>query len=113
MITYNSDCRGEDMKKRREELLKSEDFIERFASGVIVGFSNEGIFVIDFLKPDLKLYGEKGRIVGSDSRLIPQTRIFLPPIVAKRLLHSLKGSIENYEKKYGKIIDTVIPDDES
>jgi hypothetical protein len=101
------------MKKRKGELQKSDDFIERFASGIIVGFSNEGMFVIDFLKPDLKLYEERGRIVGSESKLIPQTRIFLPPIVAKRLLYSLKGSVENYEKKYGKIGDAVITDDES
>ena len=102
------------MKKRREEIPNSEDFIERFSTGVMVGFSSEGVFVIDYLKPDLKLYGENGKITGSKSKLIPQTRIFLPPIVAKRLLISLKGSIEKYEKKYGEIKNTaVVPDDKS
>ncbi|XRO77337.1 DUF3467 domain-containing protein [Methanocaldococcus sp. 10A] len=90
-------------KPKKEPIPKAEDFIERFASGVIVGYSNEGVFIIDFLKPDIILYDEGGKIVGNEARLLPQTRIFLPPKVAKVLMKALQNSIKDYEKKFGEI----------
>ena len=96
-----------DVQSRKDVriLKKSPSFVERMAVAVVVSFSSDGsLFFIDFLKPSLDLVAdEKGKIDGLTGELEQDVRIFLSPIVCKRLLQSLLRAIENYEKQFGEI----------
>ncbi len=86
-------------------LKRSPDFVERMAVVAAVSFSNDGsVFIIDFLMPSLDLVAdEAGKIIGLRGELAQVARIFLPPMVCKRLLKSLARMIEEYERKFGPI----------
>ena len=86
---------------------RSPDFVERFAQAAAISFSDDGsTIVIDFLKPSLDIVtDESGRITGVRGELELSVRIFLPPVVAKRLLKALENSIRKYEEKFGEIKD--------
>jgi len=86
-------------------LRRSPDFVERIAIAAAVSFSGDGsMFIIDFLKPSLDLVAdEKGKIVGLRGELEQCVRVFLSPVVCKKLLQSLSRMIESYERRFGEI----------
>lgn len=95
-----------EQSRRGERILrKSPDFVEKMAVAAAVSFSGDGsMFIIDFLKPSLDLVAdEKGKIVGLRGELEQSVRIFLSPVVCKKLLQSLSRTIENYERRFGEI----------
>jgi len=96
---------GVGMEENMTEVRRSQSFVERLAFNVVVGFTDEGTFVLEFLKPDLSLYAEEetGRIIGHGGKLVSDVRIYLPPKTARRMLSALEKSIEEYEKKFGEI----------
>jgi len=96
---------GVQVKRGERILKKSPDFVERMAVAAAVSFSGDGsVFILDFLKPSLDLVAdEKGKIIGLRGELEQSVRIFLSPVVCKKLLQSLSSTIENYEKQFGEI----------
>ena len=83
---------------------RTEDFIEILASGVVVAFSNDGLFILEFIKPDAVLVADStGRIKGFRGGMRSCARIYISPITAKNLLKSLSEQLKNYEKKFGEI----------
>ncbi|NJE26439.1 DUF3467 domain-containing protein [Thermococcus sp. MV5] len=91
--------------EEKTEVSKSQSFVERLSFKVVVGFTDEGTFVLEFLKPELSLYAEEetGRIIEHGGRLVSDVRIYLPPKTAKKMLSALEKSIKDYEKKFGEI----------
>lgn len=87
---------------------KTGDFTERLELAVVVSHTPEGLFILEFLKPEVFLYAdeETGRFTKQEGKLASDVRIYIPPKTAKRLLNALKEQIEKYEEKYGKIIDS-------
>ena len=86
---------------------KAPDFVERVAQAVVVSYPDDGsIIVLDFLKPSLDIVvDESGRITSVKGELELSVRVFLPPVVAKRLLRVLENVIRGYEEKFGEIKD--------
>ena len=84
---------------------KSSNFVETLATSVIVSFPNDGsVFILDFLKPVMDIVAdEKGKIKGIHGELELNTRVILPPIVCKKLLNTLKDTIDKYESAFGEI----------
>ena len=86
------------------EIKRTENFIELMASGVVVAFSDDGLFILEFIKPEVKLLGDKsGRIVGFRGEMRSCARIFISPITAKKLLKALSSQLEKFEEKFGQI----------
>jgi len=82
----------------------TESYVERFASEVVVSHTPQGIFLLDFLylKSSI-IVDEDGRIKGYKGQLRPDVRIYLSPIICKRLLKALEDQIKKYEEKFGEI----------
>ncbi len=86
------------------EIKPTNAFTERFAEGASIGTSGGGLIILDFLKPEVSLMGEKnGKITGYRGELRPDVRIYLSPKVTKKLCDALNIHIERYEKEYGEI----------
>ena len=100
----------------RRGVKRSEDFVEKLATAVVVSYPNDGsVIVVDFLKPAMEIMvDERGRITGIRGELELAARVILPPIVCKRLLIALKNTVEKYESEFGEIrIERGTPGQES
>jgi len=88
-----------------EEILEpTKEHTERLAIGVIVGFNPEGLFVLEFLKPEISVVkDEEGKIKGLKGENKPDVRVYLPPRACKKLLKVLENTIREYEKEFGEI----------
>ena len=93
-------------EKNKVEVPKTENFTERLASGVIVSYGPDEMFLIDFLKPEISVYAdETGKILGHKGQLSIDVRIFMSPKVAEDLLKALKNSLERYYKNNNQKIE--------
>ena len=95
------------MSSSERVVRKAPDFVERIAQAVVVSYPEDGsLIVLDFLKPSLDIVvDESGRITNVKGELELSVRVFLPPVVAKRLLRVLENVIKGYEEKFGEIRD--------
>jgi len=92
------------MNEDEIEINKSKEFTERFETAVVVSHTPEGFFVIEFLKPEIILVGDKGgKIKGHKGTLVSDVRIILTPVVCKKFLHILEEQIKKFEEKFGEI----------
>jgi len=83
---------------------QAKDFIEALAFAAVVGFTEQRMFVIEFLHPETNVVVDReGRIKGFRGKLSSVARIYIPPLVAKRLLRALSTQIKLYEEKIGEI----------
>ena len=104
---------SEEEKKEAEggkevEVPLSDTFTSRLADGCLLSYNHlSGLFVLDFQRADLKARGKavEGRLMELhyEGTLKIDVRIFLTPLVAKRLLKALEENIKRYEEKFGEI----------
>lgn len=88
-----------------KELPKSEGYVERLAFDCVVGKTQQGIFIFDFLRPEASLLAdENGSIRGYSGGAMEDVRIYTTPPTAKRIFNRLNRMIKEHEEKNGKIV---------
>lgn len=90
-------------KKGEEEIEvpRAEGFIEALAGAVVVGFSDDGLFILEFLRPLTKLVADReGRIRGFKGEMRSCARIYISYVTAKKLLQTLEDQIKKYEERF-------------
>lgn len=89
-------------------LPESDEFVERFSTGVTVGSAPENYFILDFLKDDISLIGERkgdgAQISGFKGTKVPNTRIFLTKKTTKDLFNAIKDQLK-VEGELDEIVD--------
>jgi len=94
----------EEVSEEVRPVPRARNFIEVLAFAAVVGFSDQRIFTIEFLCPEANVVVDKeGKIKGFKGTLSSAARIYMSPLVAKRLLNALSKQINLYEKKFGEI----------
>ncbi|MHA1632206.1 MAG: DUF3467 domain-containing protein [Candidatus Freyarchaeota archaeon] len=92
------------MSEEERPVPRTRDFVETLAFAAIVGFTDHRMFVIEFLRPETNVVMDKeGKFKGFRGALFSAARIYVPPVVAKRLLKALSTQIKSYEEKFGEI----------
>lgn len=82
---------------------KSDNYNEVFATHAAIFFSPyDGIFVIDFLKPELRLPVVDEKIAPYEGELEIVARVVMTFPSVKRFLHLLATNVEKYEEAVRK-----------
>ena len=86
------------------EVPRAEEFVEVLAGAVVVGFSDDGLFILEFLKPLTRLVADKeGRIKGFKGEMQSCARIYISYVTAKKLLRTLEEQIRKYEDRFKEL----------
>ena len=90
-------------EKEKKYVKKSGSYGETFATHAAIFFSPyDGIFVIDFLKPELRLPVVDERIAPYEGELEIATRVVMTYPSVKRFLELLATNVEKYEETVRK-----------
>lgn len=99
-------------KQKNSELLelvhvRDPEYREVYATGALGGFDSQGGFHVIFYSPNRKL-----ETMGTDKQVIEvshKVKVIITPSTLKHILIWLTKSLAEYEEKFGKLQEPIIP----